>query len=92
MRFGVHRALESEADRLIRESLSGVHRHSDKSDVLTPWKERDRRSREVYVRSGTPDASYRRGMFYRAANATRPDLNSRWGRSANPPESTSRGG
>lgn len=54
-------------------------RHSEKSDILTPWKEQDRRNREVYVESGTPDPSVRRGMFHRAYNPERLDLNSREG-------------
>lgn len=89
-RRGVHPQLEAQADRLIRESLKGVTKHSEKSDILTPWKEQDRRNREVYVESGTPDPTARRGMFHRAWNSARPDLNSRegmsrgGGRTANP--------
>lgn len=79
LRRGAHRLLEEEANRLIRESLRGVTKHSEKSDILTPWKEGERRRREVYVASGAPEAHMRRGMFHRVANATRPDLNSREG-------------
>lgn len=79
MRYGVHRPLEDEANRLIRESLKGVTRHSDKSDILTPWKEQERLRREIKVASGTPDQSTRKGMFHRAINPTRPELNSREG-------------
>jgi hypothetical protein len=79
LRRGAHRLLEEEANRLIRESLRGVTKHSEKSDILTPWKEGERRRREVYVASGSPEAHMRRGMFHRAANASRPDLNSREG-------------
>jgi hypothetical protein len=78
MRFGVHRALEREADRLIRESLKDVRRPSE-IDVMTPWKSADRKRREIMVSSGTPDASIRSGMFHRSANRGRPDLNARDG-------------
>lgn len=78
-RSGVNPHLEAEANRLLRESLKGVTKHSEKSDILTPWKEADRLRREVYVASGTPDASTRKGIFHRARNADRPELNSRDG-------------
>lgn len=78
-RRGVHLQLEAEANRLLRESLEGVTKHSEKADLLTPWKERERRRREVYTTSGTPDASIRRGIFHRALNPSRPHLNSRDG-------------
>lgn len=79
LRRGVHRPLEDEADRIIRESLKGVTKHSDKADILTPWKEAERYRREVYVSSGSPDPAARQGMFHRCTNAARPDLNSRDG-------------
>lgn len=79
LRHGVHAQLEAEANRLIKESLAGVTRHSDKADILTPWKEQDRYRKEVYVTSGIPDASTRKGMFHRRLNAARPELNSRDG-------------
>ena len=79
LRRGTHAALEAEADRLIRESLKGVTKHSEKSDVLTPWKEAERYRREVYVASGVPDAATRRGVFHRVTNPARPELNSRDG-------------
>lgn len=79
LRRGVHAALEAEANRMLRESLHGVTKHSDKSDLLTPWKEAERYRREVYVASGTPDASTRRGNFHRVTNSSRPELNSRDG-------------
>lgn len=75
----MHWPLEEEANRLIRESLKGVTSHAAKSDVLTAWKEQDRRSHEVYVSEGVPDPAVRRGMFHRALNPTRPELNSRDG-------------
>lgn len=71
--------MENEANRLIRESLQGVTKHSEKADILTPWKEQDRKRREVYVASGTPDPAVRRGIFHRALNPTQSHLNSRDG-------------
>lgn len=71
--------MEEEANRLLRESLKGVTKHSDKADILTPWKEAERYSKEVYVPSGTPDPHSRRGVFHRRANTGRPELNSRPG-------------
>jgi hypothetical protein len=79
VRRGVHKPLEDEANRIIRESLKDVTKHSEKSDILTPWKESERHRREVYVSAGVPDASTRKGMFHRVVNATRPELNSRDG-------------
>ena len=79
MSFGVHQRLEAEADRLIKESLRGVTKHSEKADLLTPWKAAERYRREIYVQSGVPEESVRKGMFGRVANKTRPDLNSRDG-------------
>lgn len=79
MRFGVHKLLEAEADRLIKESVKNVKSHQAKSDYLSPWKQAERYRREIYVQSGTPEAAIRSGMFGRVANKTRPDLNSRDG-------------
>lgn len=79
IRRGVHAALEEAADRLIKESLAGVTRHSDKSDILTPWKLQERQRREVMVPSGTPDSALRQGIFNRVLNPTSPHLNSRTG-------------
>lgn len=76
VRSGIHPELEAEADRIIKESLVGVTRRSEKSDILTPWKEQDRRSREVYNATGVAEATTRRGIFHRAWNSARPDLNS----------------
>lgn len=83
LHYGIHKAMEEEANRIIRESLKGVTKHSEKSDILTPWKEAERHRREVYVSSGTPEASARQGMFHRSTNTARPDLNSRDGLAAN---------
>jgi len=79
LRRGIHPALEAEANRLLKESLAGVTRHADKADILTPWKETERRRREVYVRDGVPDPATRKGMYHRATNPARPELNSRDG-------------
>lgn len=79
MRYGVHRPMEDEADRIIAQSLKTVTRHSDKSDILTPWKADDRKSREVYTNAGVPDRALRQGMFHRAWNRDQPHLNSRDG-------------
>ena len=79
MHRGVAPHLEAEANRLIKESLKGVTKPSDKSDILTPWKETERHRREIFVASGTPDSSTRQGMFNRTINTARPELNSRDG-------------
>lgn len=78
-RYGVHQALEAEANRIIKESMAGVTSQSAKSDILTPWKEKDRRDREVYTDGGVPDAAVRKGMYHRAWNQSSPHLNSRDG-------------
>lgn len=79
IRRGTHLPLEDAATALLKESLRGVTRHADKSDLLTPWKEQERRRREVYVPSGTPDPAIRSGIFYRGTNPSSPHLNSRGG-------------
>ncbi len=73
---GVHQPLDDAATELIRKDLEGVTSMSEKSDVLTPWKEMDRRRREVYNEDGVPDGAVRRGMYHRAWNSTSPHLNS----------------
>ena len=78
-RYGVHKPLEDEANRLLKESMAGITSQTAKRDVLTPWKEKDRRDREVYTESGAPDSSTRRGMYHRAYNPDSPHLNSRDG-------------
>lgn len=79
LRRGVHASMEAEANRLLHESLIGVTSHSAKSDILTPWKETERRRREVYSSEGVVDPATRRGVFHRAVNTARPELNSRDG-------------
>jgi hypothetical protein len=77
--YGINHALDDEATALIKASLEGVTRNADKSDILTPWKEKDRKDREVYTDSGTPDPAFRKGMFRRAWNSRDSHLNSRDG-------------
>ncbi len=79
LRFGVCHAYEDEATRLITESLAGVTSRSAKSDILTPWKEEDRRNREVFTSTGFADPAVRLGMFKRAWNPKHSHLNSRDG-------------
>lgn len=79
IRFGVHKPLEDAATELIRQSLEGVTSMEAKRDILTPWKEKDRRDREVYSSSGVPDAATRSGMYNRAWNPVHTHLNSRDG-------------
>ena len=76
---GIHPVLEAAANELIFGSLRGVTSQAAKSDILTPWKEHDRRAREVMSSSGTVDPQVRRGMYHRAANTAAPHLNSRDG-------------
>jgi hypothetical protein len=77
---GVHPTLDDAATELIRKDLEGVTSMSAKSDVLTPWKEMDRKRREVYTEDGVPDGSVRRGMYHRAWNSRYPHLNSSEGK------------
>jgi hypothetical protein len=77
---GVHQQLEDAATELIRKSLEGVTSMSAKSDILTPWKDQDRKRREVYTGDGVPDGALRRGMYHRAWNSMSPHLNSIEGR------------
>lgn len=76
LRHGIAPHLEAEADRLIKESLAGVTRYRDKDDILTPWKEQMRHSREVFNVTGVAEPQLRRGMYDRAYNPDKPDLNS----------------
>lgn len=77
VRSGVCIPLEEAANELLTRSLKGVTSHEAKSDILTAWKERDRREREVLSHSGTVDPSIRRGMCRREANEVQTHLNSR---------------
>ena len=76
MRYGENPHLEAEANEILRQSMAGVTAHSAKKDILTPWKEKDRRRREVFTGSGVADANLRRGQFNRVANPSKPYLNS----------------
>ncbi len=76
VRHGVHAPIEDAANEMLRISMASITKHSDKADILTPWKEQSRRSREVHVPSGTPDASLRKGTFGKAANLRDSHLNS----------------
>lgn len=89
LRYGVAKALEDEANAILADSLRSA-RAPEKSDVLTPWKEQQRRRREIFVASGTPDPALRQGMFHRRTNPSRPHLNSRDGISAPRPGETTR--
>jgi len=79
LRSGPWQAAEDYANELLRRSLEGVTSYSEKSDILTPWKMAMREQRDVLVASGTPDASYRLGMYHRALNTSNSELNSRLG-------------
>lgn len=72
-------ALEAAANEMIRKSLEGVTSMAEKSDILTPWKEQDRRNREVYNPTGVADPSLRKGMYHRTWNSRDDHLNSRDG-------------
>lgn len=76
MHYGIHLELEEAANELLRKEVADLPR-SQKMDLLTPWKERDRLSREVYTSEGIPDGSLRKGMFHRAWNPQHTHLNSR---------------
>lgn len=77
VRNGVHAQFEALADELIFGSLQGVTSREAKSDILTPWKEKHRKSHEIMTRSGAPvDAQVRRGNFHRAYNPVHTHLNS----------------
>lgn len=79
LRYGVHRELEAEADRLLKQDLSRTTSLASRSDIMTPSKESLRRRKEILVPSGTPDAAIRQGMYDRAFNDRQPHLNSRDG-------------
>jgi hypothetical protein len=79
VRSGVFPPLEREADAIIFAATRQETSQAAKSDVLTPWKQQDRLSREVYSRFGTVDPAIRSGMYHRAANRAQPHLNSRDG-------------
>ncbi|WP_281711891.1 DUF7236 family protein [Dermacoccus nishinomiyaensis] len=75
LRSGVCQELEDAAWAIIAKDLEGVTSQEAKKDILTPWKEKDRLSKEVYNSNGFAD-TMRRGMYHRAYNRTSPHLNS----------------
>lgn len=79
IRYGICGPLEQAADELIFGSLRNVTSQEAKRDILTPWKDMDRRRKEVMATSGTVDPAVRRGMYHRVANPAKPYLNSRDG-------------
>lgn len=88
---GVHPQLEDAADEILRQSFIGVTRAEERGGVLTPYMLASRRSREVYTGAGVPDPAMRQGLFHRAYNSGRPDLNSRDGIAAAYPGRLGRG-
>lgn len=91
LRFGTHERLEEAADEILRASFVGVTRAEERGGVLTPYMLASRRAREVYPASGIPDPAMRKGIFHRAYNPARPDLNSRDGIAAAAPGRLGRG-
>lgn len=79
VRYGVNPTLEEAADEIIFGALRTVTSREEKSDVLTPWKIKNRIGHEVYNASGFPDPSIRQGMYGRVLNRAKPYLNSRDG-------------
>ncbi len=76
--YGINASLEAVADEILRKALATLPR-SQKMDVLTPWKLRDRVGREVYTSDGVPDPAVRKGIYSRSWNPGSPHLNSRDG-------------
>lgn len=77
VKSGIHEGLEAMANEILFGSLKNVTSREEKSDILTPWKEKNRKSREILSRSGHPiDGALRRGMYHRAYNSRQPHLNS----------------
>ncbi len=77
VKVGVDETLEAEADSLLKTSLSGVTKQSDKRDLLTPWKAKNRADHEVLV--GLADPTRFQGTFTRRYNPVHTSLNSREG-------------
>lgn len=77
MRFGLHRTLEDEANLLLRQGA--ITHPTDPTLILTPAKEALRKRKEIFVASGTPDPSVRRGVYGRSINSSLSHLNSRDG-------------
>jgi hypothetical protein len=79
VRYGTHLALEEAANEIIFGHLREITSREEKADILTPWKEKNRLSKEVYNVTGFPQPSIRNGMFHRTLNRAMPWLNSRDG-------------
>jgi hypothetical protein len=79
IRYGTHLGMEELADRILFGHLRTITSRRAKSDVLTPWKIKDRIAHEVYTNDGVPDSSIRQGMYHRVLNRAQPHLNSRDG-------------
>jgi hypothetical protein len=77
VKSGLHEGLEAEADELLATSLIGVTSREAKSDILTPWKMKHRKTHEVLTKTGAAvDPAIRRGQFTRAYNSRQTWLNS----------------
>jgi hypothetical protein len=76
---GINEDLEAQANEIIRKSLEGVTKYSEKADILTPWKEQDRKKHEVLTPTGLANPMQRQGTYGRVANLERASLNSREG-------------
>lgn len=74
--YGTHAGMEAAADEYLLKSLEGVTSREEKSDILTPWKLKHRKTHEILVRSGVPDSQVRLGMFNRSYNSRQTHLNS----------------
>ena len=76
-RSGVNKLLEEMATEMILASIDGETSREKKSDIMTPWKEKHRKTHEIQSLSGAPvDPSTRRGIFGRAYNRVQTHLNS----------------
>ena len=70
--MGKRSSLEIQADILIEASQAAIASIREKQGILTYDNYQNRLSHEVYVESGTPDASYNRGVFGRACSRAEP--------------------
>lgn len=74
---GVHEEFEAVADEIIFGHLNQITNREEKSDILTPWKLRNRADREVLTATGAPvDGQIRRGLYHRSYNPQQTHLNS----------------
>lgn len=79
IKYGTHLILEEAANEILFGHLRTITSREEKADVLTPWKEKNRISHEVYNVTGVPIPHVRNGMFHRVLNRSKPYLNSRDG-------------